>query len=72
MLEAEIPQENYKLQQPTLLLAGNNVITAIADFPKQMKPNAPHLEVKNLDAGHWIQLEKPDETNEILGAIFEK
>ncbi|TVY15126.1 Bifunctional epoxide hydrolase 2 [Lachnellula arida] len=72
ILEAEIPQENYKLQQPTLLLTGNNIITATADFPKQMKPNAPNLEVKNFDAGHWIQLEKPDETNETLGAFFEK
>ncbi|TVY44774.1 Bifunctional epoxide hydrolase [Lachnellula subtilissima] len=70
--EAEISQENYKLQQPTLLLTGNNVITASADFPKQMKLNAPHLEVQNFDAGHWIQLEKPDETNETLEAFFEK
>ncbi|TVY39008.1 Bifunctional epoxide hydrolase [Lachnellula occidentalis] len=70
--EAEIPQENYKLQQPTLLLTGNNIITATADFPKQMKPNAPNLEVKNFDAGHWIQLEKPDEMNETLSAFFEK
>ncbi|TVY54943.1 Bifunctional epoxide hydrolase 2 [Lachnellula cervina] len=70
--EKEIPQENYKLQQPTLLLNGNNIITATADFPKHMKPNAPTLEVKNFDAGHWIQLEKPDETNETLRAFFEE
>jgi len=71
MVEAEIPQENYKLQQPTLLITSSNIITASADFPNQMKPNAPNLEVKHLDAGHWIMLEKPDETNGLLEIFFE-
>jgi len=31
-----------------------------------MKPVVPNLTVENIDAGHWIQLEKPAVLNEIL------
>jgi len=65
-----IPQERYTIQQPTLLLAGDNFISATADFPNQMKSLVPLLEVKRFKAGHWIQLEKPNETNAALEAFF--
>jgi pimeloyl-ACP methyl ester carboxylesterase len=59
------------LNQPTLLVTSTNFITASADFPKQMQPFAPNLVCKELDAGHWIQLERPDELNHMLGDFFE-
>jgi pimeloyl-ACP methyl ester carboxylesterase len=36
------------------------------DYPKQMAPFVPELEVKRIEAGHWLQLERPDEVNECL------
>jgi soluble epoxide hydrolase / lipid-phosphate phosphatase len=52
-------------------LTGDNFISATADFPNQMKALVPLLEVKKFEAGHWIQLEKPDETNVALQTFFE-
>ncbi|KAE9363041.1 alpha/beta-hydrolase [Stipitochalara longipes BDJ] len=68
--EKAIPQERYTIQQPTLLLAGDNFISATADFPNQMKSLVPLLDVKRFQAGHWIQLEKPEETNFALETFF--
>jgi pimeloyl-ACP methyl ester carboxylesterase len=47
-------------------LVGDNFISATTDFPNQMKAFVPALEVKKFAAGHWIQLERPPETNEAL------
>ncbi|KAG4430757.1 hypothetical protein IFR05_013758 [Cadophora sp. M221] len=65
--EKEIPEGNYILQQPTLLITTTNFISASADFENQMKPYAPKLEVAKLESGHWVMLERKDEVNEILG-----
>jgi len=46
------------LNKPVLLLNGKNFITGTADFPNQMKIFALKLHVKNMDAGHWIVLER--------------
>ncbi|KAG0649252.1 Cytosolic epoxide hydrolase 2 [Hyphodiscus hymeniophilus] len=68
--ESEIPEANYILQQPTLLISSSNFITATADFPNQMKSLVPNLVCEKLDCGHWVMLEKTDETNELMAAFL--
>lgn len=47
------------IQQPTLMIYGNQ-----DTIPKSenLKKIVPRLDVINLDCGHWIQQEKPEET----------
>jgi hypothetical protein len=52
-------------------LISDNFISATAELPNQMKQLVPSLEVKKFEAGDWIQLEKPDETNSALLTFFE-
>ena len=48
------------IKQPTLMIYGNQDM-----IPKSqnLKDFAPNLEMVSLDCGHWIQQEKPEETN---------
>jgi pimeloyl-ACP methyl ester carboxylesterase len=57
---------------PTLLIASTNVITAAMDIPEQMRPFVADLTVEQVAGGHWLQLEKPDEVNEILDKFVTK
>jgi pimeloyl-ACP methyl ester carboxylesterase len=54
------------------LLQGNNFITATADFAELMKPLVLDLTVEKLDAGHWIMLERPAETNALMKKFLEQ
>jgi pimeloyl-ACP methyl ester carboxylesterase len=51
------------IQQPVLMIYGDRDPVAksenLADF-------VPNVEVVNLDCGHWIQQEKPEETNRAI------
>lgn len=51
------------IQQPTLMIHGDRDVIPksekLADF-------VPDVEVVNLDCGHWIQQEKPEETNQAI------
>jgi pimeloyl-ACP methyl ester carboxylesterase len=51
------------IQQPTLMIYGDRDMVAksenLADF-------VPNVDVVNLDCGHWIQQEKPEETNQVI------
>ncbi len=49
--------------QPTLMIYGDRDL-----IPKSqsLKDFAPNLDVVNLDCGHWIQQEKPNETNQAI------
>ncbi len=51
------------IQQPTLMIYGDRDLVAksenLADF-------VPNVDVVNLDCGHWIQQEKPEETNQVI------
>ncbi|WP_027420545.1 alpha/beta fold hydrolase [Crocinitomix catalasitica] len=57
------------IQQPALMIYGekDSIVKAenLADF-------VPNVEVVNLDCGHWIQQEKPEETNQIILKWLEK
>lgn len=51
------------IQQPTLMIYG--VQDMIPKFEK-LPEFVPNVEVVNLDCGHWIQQEKPEETNNVI------
>lgn len=68
----EITTAAHILTHPTLLIASTNVITAAMSIPQQMHPFVPDLTVEQLTGGHWLQLEKPDEVNEILDKFVAK
>ncbi|AUP81679.1 alpha/beta hydrolase [Flavivirga eckloniae] len=57
------------IQQPALMIYGDRDAVAksknLADF-------VPNVEVVNLDCGHWIQQEMPEETNQIILKWLEK
>ncbi|KAF7924219.1 uncharacterized protein EAE98_007270 [Botrytis deweyae] len=67
-----IPKERTVVHQPTLLITSTNFISSGADFPSQMKPYISDFRVERWEGGHWIQLEKSDETNALLGEFFEE
>ncbi len=55
---------NPIIQQPTLMIYGNQDV--IPKFEKKLTEFVPKAEVVSLDCGHWIQQEKPDETNQAI------
>lgn len=67
-----IPEESKYLRQDTLMITSSFFISAGAKFDEAMKPFVKgKFTVKHLDAGHWIMLEKADETNAILEDFVE-
>lgn len=54
---------NPIIQQPTLMIYGDRDV--IPKFEK-LTEFVPNVEVVNLDRGHWIQQEKPEETNQAI------
>jgi pimeloyl-ACP methyl ester carboxylesterase len=51
-----------KIDLPTLMIYGDHDMVPKTDMTEYVSD----LEIHNLDCGHWIQQEKPDETNQIL------
>lgn len=68
----EITTAAHILTHPTLLIASTNIITAAMNIPQQMHPFVPDLTVGQVTGGHWLQLEKPHEVNEILDKFVAK
>jgi len=58
-----LAEVNPIIQQPTLMIYGDQDV-----IPKSEKliEFVPNVEVVNLDCGHWIQQEKPEETNQAI------
>ena len=54
---------NPIIQQPTLMIYGNRDLVTKSENLTEFVPN---VEVVNLDCGHWIQQEKPEETNHAI------
>lgn len=54
---------NPIIQQPTLMIHGDQDM--ILKFEK-LTEFVPNAEVVSLNCGHWIQQEKPEETNELI------
>ncbi len=51
------------IQQPTLMIHGDQDMIVKLENLTEFVPNA---EVINLDCGHWIQQERPEETNQAI------
>ena len=54
---------NPIIQQPTLMIYGDRDAVPKSENLTEFVPN---VEVVNLDCGHWIQQEKPKETNQAI------
>jgi len=54
---------NPIIHQPALMIYGDRDRVQRSENLKQFVPN---VEVVNLDCGHWIQQEKPEETNQTI------
>ncbi len=54
---------NPVIQQPTLMIHGDRDAVQRSERLTEFVPNA---EVVTLDCGHWIQQEKPEETNQAI------
>ena len=48
------------VRQPALMIYGSRDAVARAE---RLSEFVPHVDVVTLDSGHWIQQERPDETN---------
>ncbi len=51
------------IQQPALMIYGDRDLIPKS---KRLTEFVPNVEVVNLDCGHWIQQEKPEETNQAI------
>ena len=71
--EASVPEERQHIHKPSLLVLCEKDYIAIPQLMEEsMRPFAKDMEVKTVDCGHWLLLEKTDEVNEILKDFFEK
>jgi soluble epoxide hydrolase/lipid-phosphate phosphatase len=65
--EDGIEEAKHHLQQPTLLVTCSKDYIAVPAMQEMtMKPCVENLTVKEIDAGHRVQAEKPEELNKTL------
>ncbi|MFI6574471.1 alpha/beta fold hydrolase [Nocardiopsis sp. NPDC050513] len=57
------------IRQPALMVYGDRDAVARSE---KLAEFVPEVEVVNLDCGHWIQQEKPEETNRVILGWLEK
>lgn len=71
--EAEIHPERFNVHQRTLLITCAKDVLAIPAMQEgATRPFVKDLKVEKVETGHWLQLEKPEEVNEILKTFFEE
>lgn len=71
--ESSVAPERRHIQQSTLLITCSLDPIAIGAMQEQgMRPFVQNLKVEELEAGHWVQLEKSEEINKSLKAFFEE
>lgn len=58
-----LAEVNPIIQQPALMIYGDRDLVPKFD---RLSDYVPNVEVASLDCGHWIQQEKPEETNLII------
>jgi len=69
--EAECAKSLRPITQPVLLItAAQDRICLPAIQEAITRPHAADLRVESLDCAHWVQLERPGETNELLRRFF--
>ena len=59
----KLAEVNPVIQQPALMIYGDRDV--IPKF-ERLKEFVPNVDVISLDCGHWIQQEKPEETNQAI------
>ena len=72
--EARVPEEDYYLKVPTLLIKCMNDPVGVPLVQETgMKPwiDENMLKVIEIESGHWCLMEKPNETNEALEKFVE-
>ncbi|MFF8955619.1 alpha/beta fold hydrolase [Streptomyces sp. NPDC014894] len=57
------------VQQPALMIYGDRDAVRKSE---RLAEFVPRVEVVNLDCGHWIQQEKPEETNQVITTWLEQ
>jgi len=61
------------IKQPVLLVTAQQDRICLPVIQEAItKPYAEDLRIESLDCAHWVQLEKPEETNELLKSFFEE
>ncbi|KAL8763345.1 MAG: hypothetical protein Q9184_000816 [Pyrenodesmia sp. 2 TL-2023] len=72
--EEAVPAERRRIEKPTLLVTCTDDCVAVPVMQEgQMREFAVGgMEVREVKAGHWVQLEKAEEVNAILKDFFER
>lgn len=62
-----------KIKQPVLLVTAKQDQICLPAIQEAItKPYAEDLRIESIDTAHWLQLEKPDETNALLKSFFDE
>lgn len=64
-----LSEVNPIIQQPALMIYGDRDIIPKSE---KLEDYVPNVEVVNLDCGHWIQQEKPEEINRVILSWLEQ
>ncbi|MCJ1264951.1 hypothetical protein MMC22_004826 [Lobaria immixta] len=71
--ESSIAPERRHIQQPTLLIACGLDPIAVAAIQEQgMWHFVKNLKVEEMEAGHWVRVEKYDKVNKTWKSFFEE
>ena len=55
------------IEQPSLFIAAERDAVGIpSEQLRSMLPYAPRMQIRNVDAGHFVHIERADEVNELL------
>lgn len=71
--ESTIPLERLRIQQRTLAILGSRDFICVPAIQEHvMRPHLQNLKIVTMEAGHWLQLQKPDDVNKTLKQFFEE
>lgn len=66
--EKELPKHRFRVNVPVLFLGSTRdavSLTSAIKFPQE-KGLLPDLEVKEIESGHWVTMEKPEEVGQAI------
>jgi pimeloyl-ACP methyl ester carboxylesterase len=66
MGDFELLPDRYRYKKPTLFIRGNYSKYVTDEMIPLIGRFFPRFQIKDIDAGHWVQAEKPAEFREIL------
>ncbi|CEJ89607.1 hypothetical protein VHEMI05442 [[Torrubiella] hemipterigena] len=69
-LAGEKEIEGSELSMPSLFVGHGEQDPLSGQQIQMLQPWVPNLQVKHIPSGHWVHLEKPEETNKILEEFF--